>query len=691
MTLSIWFGQFNTVDGAVHEEGPYVGIFEGGADAPDAIGVYMVVEPHGGATAELCAATIEAIARGFTEPSQAVTASLLHALNAGHAFVRRHRPEDAGPDFGVGVTVVATRRQEAYVAQAGPSLACARTGGTVRLIEPSPEAAAQPLGAGTRIAPSFARLQLHVGDTVLLLFSDAAQIVDRRLPLIVAQGPEHALPDLYLRSRGMPNFAALYLAVTGVVEAGGGQPAAGAAAPARRSPHAAPVGPEPTREGHRGEASRRSLSAERSARAGAETLAVEDEEAVGFERRNGHGPSLTSSVRSLLSSRPPLGSMESRTLPLTRRHLMVVGGAALAGLVLLLTLPMVAREGKNEKFTQLVRGADQAITAAEREPDIARRRTLLTRAQSAVDEARALRNVPGELGGLEQRLQDQLAAIDGVRELPDLVQVADLTAPGLSAQAASQIALGPAIYLLDAAAGKVVALPREGEPKPVTVFEEGRPVGPNRTGRARHIAWWTAEGTRPAALLVLDDQRRLYAVDARGDIRSMALGNTGDWKSDTAIAVGATSLYVLDASASQVWRYTLSADGFPGAPEPLLNPRASLKDAAALSIAAGSPVVATTDGRLLRIADGLVKPIQPVAIDRPLLAPGPPLLNSADGLLYIADRGNQRVVLLGTDATFRGQLVHHRLAGLQSLALDEAAGVLYAIAGQWLVRATIPK
>jgi hypothetical protein len=316
---------------------------------------------------------------------------------------------------------------------------------------------------------------------------------------------------------------------------------------------------------------------------------------------------------------------------------------------------------------------------------------LLARAQSAVDEARSLRDVQGELTGLEDRLADNLARIDGIRDLPDLIQVADLTAPGLAAPAASQVALGPQVYLLDAAAGKVVALPREGEPKPLTLFEEGRPAGPDRTGKARHITWWAPEGNRPGLLLVLDDQRRLYSVDARGDVRPVALGDTAEWKTDTGIVVGTSHLYVLDAGANQVWRYALNAGGFPGAPEPLLTARASLKDVTGISIAAGAPMIATSDGRLLRVADGLAQPMQPVATDRPLLAPAPPQLNGGDGLLYVADRGNQRVVLLGTDATFRGQLVHHRLAGLQSIALDEAAGVLYAIAGQSLVRATIPK
>jgi hypothetical protein len=669
--LETWFGQFNTVGGAVQEEGPYIGVFEGDTGQADAVGVYVVVEPCGGAPAALCAATIEALARGFGEPAQALTASLLRAMNAAHAYVRRHHPGEDNPDFGVGITVLATRRSEGYVVQAGPSLACVRSGGTIKILEPLGEESTQPIGAGARVTPSFARLELGPGDTAILLFSSGAEVIERRrLAQIVAQAPEHALPDLYLRSRVERDFAALYLAFLGERPESIATGDRGRSAIERSAPSVSP-------------------DVETQFTAGVETLVAED--GPGAERRNGHGASVEGTVRTITPRRTPLGSMAPASLPINRRQMAGIGVLAAIGLLLLLVLPSLARQGKSERFNQLVRGANEAITVAEREPDLAQRRTLVDRAQAALDEARTLRTVaPTELSGLEQRLADQRAELDGVREIADLVQVADLSAPGLAAPSASQIVLGPSIYLLDANAGKVVALPREGEVRPVTVFEEGRSAGPNRTGRARLMTWWAAEGNRPGALLVLDDQRHLYAIDERGDIRPVALNDTDQWRSDTAIAMGTSNFYVLDATGNQLWRYALNASGFPGAPEPLLDQRAVVRDANGLSLAMG-PVLSTPDGRMLRVSDGREHLMQPVAMDRPLLAPAPPILNSADGLLYVADRGNQRVVRLGTDGTFRGQLTHHRLAGLQAIALDDAHGVLYAIAGQSLVRASIPK
>lgn len=668
MTVDIWFGQFNTVGGVVEEQGPYVGVFDGGDAEADVVAVYVVVEPCDGAPAELCATTVDVIARGFGDPAQALTANLLRALNAANTHVRQYHPGATAPDFGVGVSVLAVRRSDAYLAQAGPSLACVRTNGVARLYEPLGEEAVKPVGSDARVMPTFARFQLAVRDTAILLFSEGARLIDRRrLPSLAAESPEHTLPDLYLRSRAAPEFAALYLAVVAQ----------------QRTPREPPAGSDPPNERHAAIRPPARVRRVRPATSATTATGEVSESSESAAPANG-------GLRTVRPRSAPLGRIGPTQSPVTRSRLALAGGVLGLALLALALWPGLARQGKSEKFASLLKSADQSISAAEHEPDPAKQRALLASVQATVDEARSLNSGSGDLSGLEGRLREDLAQLDDVHELADLTQVADLSAPGLAAPAASEIALGAAVYLLDASAGKVVALPREGEPKPATVFEEGRVAGPQRTGRPRHMVWWPPEGGVGGALLVLDDQRRLFTVDAGGDIRPIALGSTADWKSDTALAIGASNLYVLDANANQVWRYSLNNGGFSGAPEALLGNRAVLREASGLTVAS-APTVSTSDGRLLRLIDGREAPFTPVAIDRPLLAPAPPLLSLADGLLYVADRGNQRIVRLTADGTFHGQLVHHRLAGLQAITLDEEQGALYAIAGQTLVRASIPR
>lgn len=679
MAIELWFGQFHIIDGIAHEEGPNIGVFEGAGATRGAppIHVFVVVEPCGGAPAALCSTAVELVARGFGGPGQPITANLLRALTAVNEYVAGRRPQGAPATFGVGLTIMALRGQEAYLVQSGPSLAVLRAGSATRVIQPLTEDAGRPVGSLPRATPSIARAQLAPGDTVILLFSSAGRLVEHaRLIQVAGMAPERALPDLYVRARGEQTFAALYVAAL--------NPAEVAAVLRGETPAAEPVN--------------LTAAVEEAAGPKPAPLPLPDEGRVAGQAPEGAAGGIQGwlgRVRGLRSGgssdrtrQSALSSLVDRPPRFSRRQVALSLGLAAGGVLMLATIPALIRRGTSEEFDSLVASVERAVSQAESEADPARRRGLLERALTDLEAARTLRP-EADLSILSERVTRQVADLDGVRELVDLVQLVDLAAPGLAAQAASQIAAGPLLYLLDAAGGRVIGLAREGDPRPVTVFQEGRPAGAVTTGKARHIAWWPAEGTRPGQLLVLDQSRRLFAVDEGGGIRTVALGDAAAWRSDTAMIAGSSHLYVLDGVAGQVWRYAQNANGFPSAPEALLNERGSLRDANGIGLV-GGPVVSSLDGHLSRIVDGEARVFEVTALDRPLLAAGPPILNQGDGLYYIADRGNQRIVRMDAQGVFRGQLVHHRLAGLQALALDESGNALYALTGQSLVRASVP-
>src|SRR5262249_31309897 len=155
-------------------------------------------------------------------------------------------------------------------------------------------------------------------------------------------------------------------------------------------------------------------------------------------------------------------------------------------------------------------------------------------------------------------------------DLPDLAQIADLAAAGVTPQSALQIAVADHVYVLDAAGGKVLAYSGAKDERPETVFEEGKSIGDDRAGRARHITVAPDSGGRAARVLVLDSNRKLFALTANGSWKSVQLVGVDAWKSDTAIAASASALYVLDASGEQVWRHTGTADGYDTRPDPLV-------------------------------------------------------------------------------------------------------------------------
>ena len=64
---------------------------------------------------------------------------------------------------------------------------------------------------------------------------------------------------------------------------------------------------------------------------------------------------------------------------------------------------------------------------------------------------------------------------------------------------------------------------------------------------------------------------------------------------------------------------------------------------------------------------------------------------SRSGVVYVADRGNKRVVVLEPDGAFRAQFhAEGAFDGLEALVVNEAAGRLYIFSGGRLYVALLP-
>lgn len=667
--LNVWFGQFNIVAGQIQEEGPYVGVFEG---ARGAAGVYLytVVEPLGGATARLCDDVIETVARTFDVPAGELTTNLSAALGAAHQRVREWNRLHSGAVATLGISCLAMRGDEAFLAQCGPTLMVARVGGRLHVAAPAGDDGRRALGSGDRPTPVFTRFNLMPDDILLLMSSAADRLIDRgTLNSMVTAPPDETLPALYLRVRSCDQFGALYLAVIDGVTGG-----ASVNGVHRRSDSDDQEQRHPSPPGRgAGATGPRHIDRTDHRPPGPRTAA--------FTERASH--------QAKAATRAALGVLgEQRRLP--SRRMLIILAACVAVLVLLwLAVPALARRGTEDRYAELLTGVDTTLAAARDEPDPGRRRQLLNRAEADLLDARTIRPDATEIDQRAGQISQEIAILDGARELTDLTVLTDLSTLGVAPQSTIELVIADKLYLLDLTSGKVLAFSGVAGEKPESVFDEGRPTDAERTAKARHIAPAPPSSGSLGVMLVLDANRRLFALSADGTIRQVALAAAETWKSDTAIAVAPSALYVLDAAAQQVWRYNSTPTGYSERPEPLLT-RAGLKSAASISVS-GVPVVATTDSRLLRLVEGREEELRPVAIDRPLLAPTAPQFNPVDGLLYIADRGNQRVVKLDATGRFQGQLTSGKLTALRALALDEARGILYAVNGQSLMVAPLPK
>src|SRR5205823_7445345 len=114
---------------------------------------------------------------------------------------------------GAGATCLALRGTDAFLAQAGPSLAYLYTAaGEFRRITPERAEFDDALGIADPLAPLLTRIALEPGDLVLLASTQLDEIAPREhVRGILERGADEALPELYLLCRDVPQFSLVLL------------------------------------------------------------------------------------------------------------------------------------------------------------------------------------------------------------------------------------------------------------------------------------------------------------------------------------------------------------------------------------------------------------------------------------------------------------------------------------------------
>jgi len=198
--LSVWGGQLG-------EGPPFAGAFSGRGGRA----LFLVVEPASPGSEEWCGEIAEFIGQSFQEWPLSLTGGVLQALRAVHRDLRGWNRRSLGhQQVGIGVSALAVRGEEAYLAQVGPALAWAWCGGRMQELQPRIPEAAGPLGLCEEFYPSFSRHRLAPGDVFVLLFSSMpalarAQEVRELIPL----APERGMALLAEAARGEQCFGAL--------------------------------------------------------------------------------------------------------------------------------------------------------------------------------------------------------------------------------------------------------------------------------------------------------------------------------------------------------------------------------------------------------------------------------------------------------------------------------------------------
>lgn len=660
--MTTWVGRYAIVGGQVQEHGPWL-VDRQRHREDEVLRLLVLTEPADTRSAEFCKEVAEAVAAIFARESLSITGGLLRALRQAHGnlsewnrrSLREHR-------VAIGVTCVAVRDGEATIAQVGPGIAYLAGPERIERLTTEGTPAAQPLGGDAPVEPMFRATPLR-GYEILLLSSAAEPAIGREaIEEALVVGPERALAELFRRTRDVPDMAAVLVADLDIDETQLAEPLDQVAED--RAP---------------------------TATAGAAYSSAEWE-----------GPGLGVSMPDVDSGPPvqhgrkPQRKAGSR-LPTLRRPRTVGrvghgGGAAvpwrLAGLVVGIAvviavlawtlLPRLLDQDRAAELDRALAAATSQVSAADAAAGPNERRHALQQALVEVERARAISSQDARVAALEQSVRGRLDLLDAVTNIEQLKPVLTFAGTITAPVNPEQIVVGGrAVWLMESGRGRVFRIDPQAENSAVEVYRAGESYSRTAARDPVAIAW---DGTK-GRLLILDAGRTLFSVGDEAGARpsAIALRGAADLKSTVAMTVYLSNLYVLDSAGGEVWRYLPAGDGFDSERAGTLG---GAEIAQASELAVDGDIFLLDGARLRHFRQGSERPALLQGIDKP---PQMAIALSEDllrGVLYVADRGNRRVVAGDRELAFQRQYRHPDFGDLRGVSVSSDGSRVYVLTGE---------
>ncbi len=647
--MGIWVGRYSMVAGEVREHGPW--LVDQLRDRDDGgVRLLVLAEPVDDRSAEFCGEVAEAVAALFSREALSVTGGLLRALRQAHYNLAEwNRRSLREHQVAVGLTCVAIRDSEATVAQVGPGIVYLVSGGEARRIATEDYPASVPLGSEEQIEPLFTTATLHEQHLLLISSVVEREADDGAVVQSLTAGPERALADLFGRTRAISDLTAVLIADLDIAED------TPPVSPSAEFVEGREVILDPVDSG--------------LDRAGAERAAT----SVGWpERRR---PVSLPEVRRTATIDSMRGAPSGPVIPRWASFgaaVLVLIGILLAAWMLLPGL--LERDGATRVEDALLAAQLQIDTAeASDSPEV--KRQALNTARTELERARSVAPEDADVAALDQQVTALLGELDAVVDVGQLDQLiafaGRITTP---LEPAALISGGGALWMLDDAQGRVFRIDQQGRFEPEEVYRSGEDYAARTAAEPVSLTWDQA-GER---LLLLDADRQLWAIREAVSPAALLLRGAEQLGSVASIAAYVGNLYVLDPDAGDVWRYLPAGDGYDSERSGLLG--AIDLDGATRLVVDGDIYV--LDGvTIRRFRQGEEMGSLMVGIDRSPESPSGLTEDVIRALIYVADRGNHRVVVSGSEGAFLRQYRHPDFDDLRSIALSADGETLFTLAG----------
>ncbi len=696
MAVRTWVGRFCVADGRVEEEGPWLGslVRQRPDEEPDEL--YVLIEPATPGSEEFTSQLVDVISQLYNRDPLSLTGALTRSLRAAHDHLRDwNRRSLREHQVGAGAGCLALRGGDAYLAQAGPTVAYVReAGGEFRRIEPAAKDFEHALGVGDEFEPQLTRIPLNPGDLVLLASTQLAELLpDAQVERIMARGADDALPELYLLCRDRPNMALVLLSC---FEAEPEQPPEYLTrAGTSQEMESVPLDDAPAAEGVLVGAPSGSIPpvAEASLAAGDAGVIPLPPRPIQDQVREiteTTAPPKGTNVRLRGESAAPryrrsTGLAALPQLQIPKLFVFAVIALVVLGGIAYWQLPGSMQQSREDKFTNLVAAARESNARAQATGDAAVKRQLLGDARAKLADAAKIHKDNADVVSLQSDVAAATAVLDAVFEIKDWTTVADLQQQVTGSLSVTYAVVGGAnAYFLDAKGKRVLRLPLAGGQAPDVVFQEGQPAGFMSAARPMQIAW----SEQSKILLIVDDKRQTFAYFPDSGALPLTVRGSDGLGSVDAISGSGGNLYLLDVKSNQVWRYLPGQSGFDSERTALLD-GATLKDATELAVGQDVYVLDAKAG-IRRFVGKAEAPFPLAGIDTPMVSPASLTVLSGSNRLVVADRGNKRIIVASADGAFLRQIVSPSFTDLRSVAVDEGTGTLYVLNGETLLKAAFP-
>jgi len=391
-------------------------------------------------------------------------------------------------------------------------------------------------------------------------------------------------------------------------------------------------------------------------------------------------------------------SRPQRPVPKENRTVMMSIALALPLVVLVIVVLAYGSFGRQARFTDVMAEAKAATQLAQQAESLGEpAREHWEAALDKVEAALELNPGDPEAAALETQARMALDQLDGVvRQSPKLLH--DF---GASNNTRRLVSHGQSVYTLDPGAGWVDELSLQtlesGELEAGSdqlIVRSGQRVQGEVVGDLVDMAWVNATPLRqPSALLILEKEGALISYDPRWEpeasqspVLSRALLESPPGGSPRYVDSFEGHFYVLDTEEDQIKRYVPQGDAYPGDPDDyFVEPPPKALDTALDMEINGNIYILYADGTILKFWDQIQKPFTiqglPGSLTQPVdMAVDP---DHPDSRVYVADRGNRRIITLEADGTFVSQIQASggEFDALEAVAVQRDSGRLFVLSG----------